>query len=90
MSSTELPATSKQLRYLRTLAGRAGQTFVTPRTRAQASDEIRRLKALRATGFTFAELQAEQGAREAHGDVAIVQPWEIAGRGSTATWSQRS
>jgi hypothetical protein len=72
------------------LAGRAGQTFVTPRTRTRAPDEIRRLKEVRGTGFTFAELQAEQAAREAHGDVAIVQPWEIAGRGSTATWSQRS
>ena len=90
MSSTELPPTHKQLRYLRTLAGRAGQTFVTPLTRADASDEIRRLKAVRSTGFTFAELQAEQAAREAHGDVATIQPWEIAGHGSTATWSQRS
>jgi len=82
MSSTELPPTHKQLRYLRTLAGRAGQTFVTPLTRADASDEIRRLKAVRSTGFTFAELQAEQAAREAHGDVAIIQPREIAGHGS--------
>ena len=90
MSSTELPPTFKQLRYLRTLAGRAGQTFVTPRTRAQASVEIRRLKAVHATGFTFAELHAEQVTREAHGDVAIIHPWEIAGHGSTATWSQRS
>jgi hypothetical protein len=90
MSSTELPPTFKQLRYLRTLASRAGQTFTTPQTRAQASAEIHRLKAVRTTGFTFAELRAEQDAREAHGDVAIVQPWEIAGRGSTATWSQRS
>jgi hypothetical protein len=90
MSSTELPPTSKQLSYLRTLAGRGGQTFVTPRTRAQASEAIRRLKAVRATGFTFAELQAEQAAHEAHGDLAIFRPWEIAGRGSTATWSQRS
>ena len=90
MSSTEHPPTSKQLRYLRTLAGRAGQTFVTPRTRAQASAEIRRLKAVRATGFTFAELQPEQPAREAYGDLAIIQPWEIAGRGSNATWCQRS
>ena len=82
MSSTELPPTFKQLRYLRTLAGRAGQTFATPRTRAQASAEIRRLKSVRSTGFTFAELQAEQAAREVHGDVAIVQAWEIAGHGS--------
>ena len=90
MSSTELPPTFKQLRYLRTLASRAGQTFATPHTRAQASAEIRRLKAVRSAGFTFAELQAEQAAREVHGDLAIVHGWEIAGHGSTATWSQRS
>ena len=89
MSNTELRPTRKQLRYLRTLADRAGQTFATPLTRADASDEIRRLKAVRATGFTFAELQAEQAARENHGDFAIIQPWEIAGSWSTATWSQR-
>jgi Protein of unknown function (DUF3072) len=90
MSSAQLPPTFKQLRYLRTLASRAGQTFATPHTRAQASAEIRRLKAVRATGFTFAEMHAEQAAREVHGDLAIVQAWEIAGHGSTATWSQRS
>jgi hypothetical protein len=90
MGSTDLPPTSKQLRYLRTLAGRAGQTFATPHTRAQASAEIRRLKAVGTIGFTFAELQAEHAAREVHGDVAIVQAWEVAGHGSTATWSQRS
>ena len=90
MSSTELPPTFKQLRYLRTLASRAGQTFATPHTRAQASAEIRRLKSVRSAGFTFAELQAEHAAREVHGDLAIVQAWEIAGHGSTATWSQRS
>lgn len=90
MSSTDLPPTTKQLRYLRTLAGRAGQTFSTPQTRLQASAEIRRLKTVRTTGFTFAELQAEQAAREAHGDASIVKPWEIEGYGSTAGWSQRS
>jgi hypothetical protein len=89
MDNTNKP-TARQLAYLRQLAHRAGQTFSTPRTRAQASAEIRRLKAVRATGFTFAELRAEQAAREAHGDAAIFQPWEIAGHGSTATWSQRS
>ena len=87
MSSTEPPPTFKQLRYLRTLAGRAGQTFVAPRTRAQASVEIRRLKAVRATGFTFAELQAEQAARVVHGDLAIIRPWEISGHGSNCRWS---
>jgi hypothetical protein len=59
-----LPPTFKQRRYLRTLDGCAGQTFATPRTPAQASAEIRRLKAVRSAGFTVAELQAKQCARE--------------------------
>ena len=84
------PPTAKQLAYLRALAERTGQTFASPRTRTQASAEIRRLKSVRTRGFTFAELEAEQVVREVHGDVAVVMPWEIAGPGSGATWSQRA
>jgi hypothetical protein len=84
------PPTAKQLAYLRALAERTGQTFSSPRTRTQASAEIRRLKSVRTSGFTFAELEAEHSVREVHGDVAVVMPWEIAGRGSGATWSQRA
>ena len=84
------PPTAKQLTYLRTLANRTGTTFTTPTTRAQASAEIRRLKTIASTGFTFAELQAEQAERQTHGDHALVMPWEIRGHGSTATWSQRA
>jgi hypothetical protein len=84
------PPTARQLAYLRTLAERAGQTFISPGTRSEASAEIRRLKNVPGSGVTFAELNAEQAARDAHGDVAIVQPWEIRGHGSAATWSERS
>lgn len=84
------PPTAKQLSYLRTLAQRAGQSFISPRTRSEASAEIRRLKNVSTSGFTFAALTAEQAARDARSDAAVVQPWEIAGRGSSATWSQRS
>ena len=55
IASDTLPPTRKQLAYLRKLAQRAGQTFTTPRTRFEASAEIRRLQAIRSTGFTFAE-----------------------------------
>jgi len=47
MSQTQPPTpttdqpTPRQLRYLRTLAGQAGQTFTTPHTRRHASAEIR-------------------------------------------------
>lgn len=44
MSDTTKP-TGKQLRYLRQLAERTGQTFTYPRTSRQASAEIDRLKA---------------------------------------------
>jgi Protein of unknown function (DUF3072) len=84
------PPTGKQLSYLKTLAERAGQAFIAPETRSEASAEIRRLKAVRGNGFTFAELATEEASRRAHGDVAVVQPWELRGRGSSATWSQRS
>ena len=42
-SREDRPATAKQLKYLRTLADRAGQTFASPRTVRQASAEIDRL-----------------------------------------------
>ena len=90
-TSDTLAPTRKQLAYLRKLAHRAGQTFTTPRTRLQASAEIRRLQAIRSTGFTFAELEAERAARELNDDLTCsVKPFEVSGFGSNATWSQRS
>jgi Protein of unknown function (DUF3072) len=87
----DLTATAKQLAYLRTLAQRAGQKFTTPRTREQASAEIRRLKQVRSSGLTFAELQAEHAAREARDDApADVHGFEVSGWGADCTWSQRS
>jgi hypothetical protein len=91
IASSTLPATRKQLAYLRILAQRAGQTFTTPRTRFEASAEIRRLRAIRSTGFTFAEFEAERVARELNDDVTCsVKPFEVSGFGSSATWSRRS
>ncbi len=87
MSTSDAPPTGKQLAYLRKLAHRAGQTFTTPRTRAQASTQIRRLQKVRSGGFTFAELQAEQAAREAHHDAPLVRPDEVSGFGSNCRWS---
>jgi hypothetical protein len=93
-ASDTLAPTRKQLAYLRRLAQRAGQTFTTPRTRFQASAEIRRLRAIRSTGFTFAELEAERAARaarELNDDLTCsIKPFEVSGFGSSATWSQRS
>ena len=95
MANTDQPPTAPQLRYLRQLAQRSGTTFTNPRTRREASAEIRRLKTIRATGFTFAELQSEQADRADHGDVPIdyspaFTPEETVGYGASATWSQRA
>ena len=83
--------TGNQLAYLKSLATRTGQTFAWPQTRAQASREIRRLKSLPATEERPGDfdLDAERAAREANADVPI-QDFEIAGFGSTASWSRRS
>ena len=83
------PPTAKQLAYLRALAEDAGQTFAAPRTRVQASSEIRRLRNVRTSGFTFAALSA--GRRPAMR--TAMSPSSNSGRrchGSTAIWSQRS
>ncbi len=91
MSTANWPPTARQLAYLRQLAHRAGQTFTTPRTREHASQEIERLKAVTNTGFTFAEHEAEQAAREGNDERSCsVKPHEVQGFASTATWSQRS
>ena len=86
--------TNRQLNYLRQLARRTGTTFAPPRTRQQASAEIRRLKAIRSTGFTFAELQDEQAARQANHDIPLdatrFGAEEITGYGVNCTWSQRA
>jgi Protein of unknown function (DUF3072) len=87
---SSLPPTDKQLAYLRRLAQRTGRTFATPRTRSEASAEIRQLRQARGSGFTFAELEAEEAGRRAHDDAPLVRSFEVAGYGASATWSQRA
>jgi hypothetical protein len=81
--------TVAQLRYLRVLAEERGQTFTTPRTRAEASREIQRLK--RSPASTRREraierAEAERHVQREHFDATAVQPSEIEGYGSDATW----
>jgi hypothetical protein len=82
--------TTKQLSYLRTLADRTGQTFAYPRSRAQASAEIRRLRA--ATPSTRSERALERReiadaiARGPHDAASIDLDRDVAGYCSTATW----
>ena len=74
MSTANWPPTARQLRYLRQLANRAGQTFTTPRTRTQASWEIERLQAVTNTGMTFAELAEERRVRLDTADASLEIP----------------
>ena len=90
MTNSQLPPKPKQLSYLKDLAKKAGETFEYPETRAKASAEITRLLARK--GLSPAErrreaFEARSRAGERHGDAAAVREDEVAGWGSTATWS---
>jgi hypothetical protein len=86
-----MPATAKQLSYLKALAIQRGQTFTYPHTPQQASREIQRLKRIRA------DSRADQrGDRHAIADAihagpvntaAHVREDEITGYGSNCQWS---
>ena len=87
------PPTATQLAYLRTLADRTGQTFAVPRTRHDASQEIRRLKAAPHESGVERRIERDEIADAlAAGpqDSARVTLAEVAGYGSSATWSRRS
>src|ERR1017187_4237111 len=77
--------TPRQLGYLRSLAQQTGTTFVTPRTRADASSEIARLRQLKRSGAprAFSEMTRHER-RPTY--AAAPQPDEIEGFGSTARW----
>jgi hypothetical protein len=84
---------AKQLAYLRSLANRTGQTFVYPRTAAQASAEICQLKT--AAPSSRIERAVEQklmadAIAQGPQDSARVKRAEIAGYGPSATWKERS
>ena len=82
--------TAAQLRYLRGLAAATGTTFTLPRTRAQASREIARLKALPTESRSDQQrdvraVQADLGARP-H-DAVRVRSGETTGYGAGARWT---
>src|ERR1700735_1078990 len=56
LTSTRNAATPKQLHYIRSLAEQTGTTFTPPRSRREASSEIERLKALKATRGVYLEI----------------------------------
>jgi len=81
--------TVRQLRCLRALALRTGTTFTTPKTKAQASREIDRIK--RVQSLTSAEKRVEQDRLRTDRDrllaASTVKAQEITGHGSTAKWA---
>ena len=85
------PASPRQLSYLKNLADRCGQTFTYPHTAAEASREIQRLKNAKASSRSERYLErmqiADQVATGPVHDAARVHQDEIAGHGSTATWT---
>lgn len=80
---------SKQLRYLRSLAERCGETFTYPATAAEASAQIDRLKGRGRTARADRRREVAQVRRamaECGGDAAAIRSAEISGYGSSATW----
>jgi hypothetical protein len=86
----QVKPTNKQLRYLRDLANTRGQTFRYPNTRAEASAEIRRLRANRPDTRLQRAIERREGERAVgreHLDATAVRREEIHGYGSHAHWA---
>ena len=84
--------TSKQLRFLRDLALRCGESFSYPGTVAEASAEIERLKGRKRSGVDERRREARQVTRELaelRGDAASITPAEISGYGGNCRWLHR-
>jgi hypothetical protein len=78
-------ATPRQVAYLRSLALQTGTTFSPPRTREDASGEIDRLKALKASRGRYVEARrATDSAEQPY--ATAVDSSEVSGFGSQARW----
>jgi hypothetical protein len=88
---TEKKATPKQLRYLRDLALKTGQSFAYPRTAAEASREIDRLRGSRRTPTADRRRELRAVSREMAerrgGAVAVDAEYELEGYSASATWA---
>jgi hypothetical protein len=86
------PAGPAQLRYLKNLADRTGQTFTYPHTSVEASREINRLKTAKASTrierYVERKAIADQIATGSVHDATRVQEDEISGRGTNCQWLQ--
>ena len=88
--NTGKPST-KQLRYLRQLAEKRGETFTSPQTFAEADREIKRLLKRRPSSRveTRIDRKAVAEAFASAGGAARVRDDEVTGYGSSAAWRQR-
>jgi hypothetical protein len=85
------PPTKAQLKFLRDLATQRGETFAVPRTTAEASREIERLKSRRRTSASDLRRERRQISDDMatrRGDDARVRDSEVTGYGSSATWNR--
>jgi hypothetical protein len=92
MSVTVKPPSARQMRYLRSLASQRGESFAFPRTAAEASAEIERLKGRRRSSATERRVERLEVSRAmaSGGDAAAVRDSEIVGYGSSARWKAGS
>jgi hypothetical protein len=91
-SRRDEPATPRQQRALRALAQQTGQTFVVPKTKGQASDQIDRLKRAKASTRVERRLEDRYVSRElATGSARSARIREdettTTGYGATARWA---
>ncbi|HVQ59477.1 MAG TPA: hypothetical protein VMS60_11290 [Solirubrobacterales bacterium] len=85
------PPTPEQLSYLRDLALGRGQSFAYPKTSAEASREIKRLRKVKRTSRADRRREAQvigEDMAERRGDAASIRDNALAGYGSTATWGK--
>jgi hypothetical protein len=88
MSPDQNPLSARQMRYLRDLAEKRGQSFAYPTTSAEASEQIERLKRRHPDRHSDRRRERLQVSREmaGRGDAAAVRDTEIVGYGSSARW----
>ncbi len=88
---TAEPPRPKQLRYLKDLALKRGESFTYPATKGEASAEIKRLLRRRPSSRIERAIERDQLDRVgvSRGDATAVRESEIVGFGSSARWAGR-
>lgn len=90
-STRREPPTPKQQRYLRQLAQRTGTTFVVPKTKTEASAEIRRLQRTPTASRIeqrVADREVATAMAERAGDAVRIRESEVTGHGASARWAE--